>query len=421
MPDAPNGDFADLLAILERGEPGPEAWPDGLPGSAQAALAALARSFRDRIQKLEESEKRAQASLVSLRMMAEGYSRVKRELMRENEQLRTSSEIASKTIIGANAGLKQVMRLVEKVRGTSLSVLVTGETGTGKELIAQQIHAHGARARGPFVALNCAALPESLLESELFGIEKSVATGVAKRVGKIEEASGGTLFLDEVGDMPLSMQVHLLRAVQEQEVVPVGGRQPIKVDVRVISATNRDLMARIAAQQFREDLYYRLVGVQIHVPPLRERPEDVGLLVDHFFAEAVHQFGSPVRGVSPQARAALLRYAWPGNVRELIGEIRRAVVLAEGDLVTPIDLSPRLVEEGRPKEAPAPVPAGDGLLPLREARRGFERDYLRGALARAKGSRQRAAAMLGISSEGLRQKLRALGLAAPDVGASEPA
>jgi transcriptional regulator with PAS, ATPase and Fis domain len=391
---------------------------DGAPLPAPADLAearalidALARSCGERILDLEKKGSRAQENLLDLRVMLDGVSRVKRELRQENEQLRSAVDPGRQPVIGAEGGLREVMRLVDKVLDTPIAVLITGETGTGKEVIARYIHAKSARARGPFVAINCAALPESLLESELFGIEKSVATGVAQRAGKLEEASGGVVFLDEVGDMPPAMQAKILRALQEQEVVRVGGARPIKIDARVVSATNKDLRARIADGRFREDLFYRLVGIHVHLPPLRERPGDLDALIDHFVAETARRFNRRIRAVEPQAREALHRYGWPGNVRELIAEVQRAVAIADGETVARADLTPRVGAELRDPGAPGgPAPAAEesALESLREARRRFERSYVERALARAHGSKADAAKLLGLTAEGLRHKLRTL-------------
>jgi transcriptional regulator with PAS, ATPase and Fis domain len=414
-------DPAELAKTLARGET-PAAWPENVPAPARALLAEFARSCGERLLELEGKEARAQRSIVDLRMIVEGYSRVKRELRRENEQLKTAYDVGRQPMIGADAGLASALRIVNRVLDTPIPILITGATGTGKEVLARHMHARGSRSDGPFIAINCAALPEALLESELFGIEKGVATGVEKRTGKLEEANGGMLFLDEIGDMPLPMQAKLLRALQEQEVVRLGGSRPIRIDARIVSATNRDLKAAIAAQTFREDLYYRLVGVHVHLPPLRERPGDVDRLVDHFIAETARRFGRSVRAIAPEAREALRRYPWPGNVRELIAEIQRAVAIAETDTVTLEDLTPSVVSGGGVR-APGPAPAqaaaaspaaagsgadGEAIETLREARRRFERGYVQRVLERVGGSKRDAAKVLGLTPEGLRRRLQSL-------------
>jgi DNA-binding NtrC family response regulator len=237
-----------------------------------------------------------------------------------------------KDIVTHSVRMLTVLRTAEKAAASSIAVLIEGESGVGKELIARAIHGSGERRARPFVAVNCGAIPENLVESVLFGHEKGAFTGAAERhTGKFVEAAGGTLFLDEIGELPLAAQVKLLRALQEGEIDPVGGKKPIKVDVRIISATNRDLIAEVRAGRFREDLYYRLCVFPISVPPLRERAEDIPHLVRHFLVRFSAEEGKRVRGVSAHALAMLMGFAWPGNVRQLENAIFRAVVLAEGD------------------------------------------------------------------------------------------
>jgi DNA-binding NtrC family response regulator len=417
---------ADVLAAAKALARGEAAVLAGLDPAAQEALRALGA----RILALEEHDASLEASLVDMRMAVRGYSRLKKKLREENEELAAALDPGRRAIVGAEGGLADAMRVARKVLDTPLPVLISGESGTGKEVIARYIHDNGPRREAPFVAINCAALPETLLESELFGIEKGVATGVAEHAGKFEQANGGTLLLDEVGDMTVPMQAKILRALQEREVERVGARAATKVDVRVISATNKNLRAEVAARRFREDLFYRLCGVEIFLPPLRARRADIDLLLAHFLEETGRRFHRPVRSFSPAALAALRTYDWPGNVRELIVEVQRAVALAEGDRVEVTDLTPRVAGgDGRAEAAPPrPGPAFDlppDLLPLREARRRFERAYIEKVLAAAAGSRMRAAALLGVTREGLRKKLQSLGLApAPDdpvAGAVSPA
>ena len=243
-----------------------------------------------------------------------------------------TGELTFKDVVTRSARMLQILRTAEKAAASSIAVLIEGESGVGKELIAQAIHGSGERRAKPFVTVNCGAIPENLVESALFGHEKGAFTGAAERhAGKFIEASGGTLFLDEVGELPLAAQVKLLRALQEGEVDPVGAKKPLKVDVRIISATNRDLMADVRAGRFREDLYYRLCVFPIAVPPLRDRAEDIPHLVRHFLLRFAAEEGKRVRGVSAPALALLAGFAWPGNVRQLENAIFRAVVLAEGD------------------------------------------------------------------------------------------
>jgi transcriptional regulator with PAS, ATPase and Fis domain len=419
----PGLDPIALAKALARGEDA-GALLAKLPEGLREIAAALVRACGGRILELEAREARLESSLVDLRMALKSYSQSKRKLREDCEALRAELDPARRPIIGAEAGLREVMRLAAKVVDTPISVLITGESGTGKEIVARHIHDAGARSAGPFVAINCAAIPEPLLESELFGIAKGVATGVGGRAGKFEDASGGTIFLDEVADMPLTMQVKILRALQEREVVPVGGRAPVPIDVRVISATNKVLEAEIAARRFREDLYFRLVGVHIPLPPLRERGADIEALLERVLADTSRRFRRSVHGFSPEALAALRAYRWPGNVRELIVEVERAVALADGDRVELADLTPRIAAAAA---APARVTTAAGAAlgaedatTFREARLRFERDFLGRAFERF-GSLRRTAKMLGLSREGLRKKLVALGLkgAAGEAGEKE--
>ncbi len=256
-------------------------------------------------------------------------------------------------IIGESAGMRRVAALVRRFEQTEEPVLITGESGTGKELLARAIHDGSRRAHGAFVAVNCAAIPPGLVASELFGYEKGAFTGAAARsVGQIEYANGGTLFLDEIGDMPIDLQGHLLRFLQEGQIRRVGGRETIGLDVRIVSATNVRLSQAIAEGRFREDLFYRLNVLTLPVPPLRERPEDITPLAYHFLRVAERDFNRDVAGFSPDAMAALRRYRWPGNVRELMSVVRRAVVIGDGPM---IDTASLIGLEDAP--APAPLPA----------------------------------------------------------------
>jgi DNA-binding NtrC family response regulator len=301
-------------------------------------------------------------------------------------------------------------RLHEEVRQLltgDLPVLVTGETGVGKECVARLLHASSSRRDGPFVAVNCAAIPSELLEAELFGIERAVATGVAGRTGKLEQAAGGVLFLDEIGDMPLGLQAKLLRALQRLEVDPVGGRAPRRVDVRVIAATNTDIDRRVADGTFRRDLYYRLAGYVLDVPPLRQRREDIPLLVEHFLAEVCRETSRTVAGVTVAALDALCSAPWPGNVRELEHEVRRLVYRCpEGQAIDSTVLSADVL---RP---PAEGAAGRELddLDLGLHTEALERRLLTLALERCRGNHTQAARLLGLSRPGLLMKLRRLGL-----------
>ena len=313
------------------------------------------------------------------------------------------------------------------------SVLITGESGTGKEVLARHIHGASRRANGPFVAINCAALPESLLESELFGHEKGAFSGaVAARKGKFEQADGGTLLLDEVGEMDPRLQAKLLRVIQEREVDRLGGTQPVRVDVRLLAATNRDLAAEVRAGRFREDLYFRLNVIPLHIPPLRERPADILALAEHFAARFARANGMPERGLTAEVRAVLLAHPWPGNVRELENTLHRAVLLAEGAAIgaEAISLSPLPATRSAAPAgdtAPAPAPAPGAPAPAAPPAQPIaalvgrrmeevERDLILETLVHCLGNRTRAAEILGISIRTLRNKLheyRAQGVAVP--------
>jgi len=311
-------------------------------------------------------------------------------------------------LIGASAAMQEVFALIERVSAADVPVLITGESGTGKELVARAIHQNSPRSGGPFVALNCAAVPESLLESEFFGHERGAFTGAVRtHTGRFEQADGGTLFLDEIGAMRVDLQAKLLRALQEGEIQRLGASAPRKVDVRILAATCEDLEQSIRKRTFREDLYYRLNVVPIELPPLRERPEDLSLLVDHFVSRAARKFGRGEIGVAPEVVDRLQRHMWPGNVRELENCIERMVVLSRGERLTLRDVPPAI---GRPSGGGE---AGlDGFeLPLDGIHLGeLERHLIRQALRRARGSLGPAARLLGISYKTLQYRVRKYGL-----------
>ena len=287
-------------------------------------------------------------------------------------------------IIGACDAMRDIFRKIDKVAGTDISVLVTGATGTGKELIAREIHRRSPRKNGPFVAINCGAIPENLLESELFGHAKGAFTGaVASRPGRFQSAHGGTLFLDEIGEMPAALQVKLLRALQERTVTRVGENKAEPVDIRVVAATNKDLDEEMKASRFREDLYYRINVVHLHLPPLHERGEDSVTLAKWILGRAARELGSKVKGFSPQALVAIKRFRWPGNIRQLENRIKKAVVLAERPLISPDDL------ELRPEQL-------EPILPLAEARDEWQKRYINEVLERNGGNRTKTAKDLGV-------------------------
>lgn len=309
-------------------------------------------------------------------------------------------------LLGTSAPMQHLFETVRRVAVSDLAVLIVGESGTGKELVARAVHGESPRREGPFIAINCGAIPENLLESELFGHEKGAFTGAhLQRKGRLELAQGGTLFLDEIGELPLSLQVKLLRFLQEQQIERVGGRESIAVDTRIVAATNMNLTEALALGTFRKDLFYRLSVVQIAVPPLREREEDPVLLAQAFVLKSREPLNPRVTGLSEEARAAIRAYAWPGNVRELENRIKRAVVMAHGTTLQPGDL----------ELAAAPAPAA--YLTLREARSQFEKNLIRQALARTNGNVTRAAEELGISRQGLHESILKYGI---EVNVGEP-
>ncbi|RKY05457.1 PEP-CTERM-box response regulator transcription factor [Candidatus Poribacteria bacterium] len=312
------------------------------------------------------------------------------QLERENIELRraVSEEVG---IIASCPKMMEVMELVRKVAPADVPVLITGESGTGKELIAREIHRLSKRAKGEFVAINCGAIPRELLESELFGHEKGAFTGaVALKKGKFELADGGTLFLDEVTELTPDLQVKLLRFLQEYTIERVGGLKPIKLDVRVIAATNRDIHEEVKSGRFREDLYYRLNVISIHLPPLRERGEDILLIANAYLNRYAREFGRDIRGFTSEAIDRMMSYSWPGNIRELQNKIRRAVLIASGKMITPEDLDLTDVEVEKGFELRKRVT-------LQEARDELEIRMVREALARSKGNVSKAAKELGVS------------------------
>ena len=334
------------------------------------------------------------------------------ELEQQNGRLwrEVENRYGAHGIIGAGPRIQHVARLVERIRDSLVNVLITGETGAGKELAAKAIHYSSSRARKPFVALNCAALPEPLVESELFGIEKGVATGVQPRMGQFQKADGGTLFLDEIGDLSAAAQAKILRVLQERVLERVGGRSAIPIDVRLIAATNKDLEAEIARGAFREDLYYRIKVIDIHMPPLREMREDIPLLARHFLREYCRDAGREPMQFSPAVIRRLCAAPWPGNVRQLRNEVLRLAACAGGNVIAEEDL-----EEGPPVlVAPDRTgKAGDTAGPtLKSAVAELERRMLAEALASTGNNQQQAARLLGLSRQGLINKMKRYGIGA---------
>jgi two-component system response regulator AtoC len=322
-------------------------------------------------------------------------------------------------MVGSGPAMRRVFETIERVADTDVTVLIRGESGTGKELVANALHYRSPRRTKPLVKMNCAALSRELVESELFGHEKGAFTGaVARREGKFEAADGGTLFLDECGDMPLETQAKLLRALQEKEIERVGGNQPIRVDVRLIAATNQDLEAAVKAGRFREDLYYRLRVVEIPIPPLAERREDIPLLVDRFLRDAATRFGREMKPLTAEALRACVAHDWKGNVRELRSAIEQALLLAAGPEITAADLLGR-ADGGL---VPAASAAGDPASPrsFREAKdrmvEAFERQFITEALRRHGGNITKAAEEAGMYRQNFQQKMRELGITSEDAG-----
>ena len=320
----------------------------------------------------------------------------KRALIKENLYLRTEILDVEKfeEIVGRSGPMREVFKTIDDVADNNVTVLIQGESGTGKELVAKAIHKRSQRKKKLFVPVNCAAIPENLLESELFGHEKGSFTGAFERqLGKFEIADGGTIFLDEISSMPLSMQAKLLRALQEKTIERIGGTKPLSVDVRVISATNVDLTEAARNKKFREDLFYRLNVIPIRLPPLRERSDDISLLIDHFLGKHNKQFGKKVKGFTKEALEALNNYSWPGNVRELENLIERIVVLGKSGSIgiekLPPEISGRSVKSSKTKETFED-------LNLREAEKQFEAEFIRQALEKAGGAKGKAAKILGI-------------------------
>ncbi len=327
------------------------------------------------------------------------------------------------TLLGKAPAMQEVFRLIGRLAGSSMTVLITGESGTGKELVARALHQHSPRAGKPFVALNTSAIASELLESELFGHERGAFTGAeSRRIGRFEQADGGTLFLDEIGDMSPALQTRLLRVLAESEFYRVGGQTCIRVDVRVIAATNQDLARAVKEHRFREDLFHRLNVIRINSPPLRQRRQDIPRLLEHYLADAANELGAPRKTINPEAMEILQSYNWPGNVRQLVNATRRLTVTAPGGVISaldiPEDLGGKLLGKGASKEwtqslahwAEQQLNDKDGSPLLDSALPEFERTLIRIALNQAKGRRQDAAKLLGWGRNTLSRKIKSLEL-----------
>ena len=344
------------------------------------------------------------AIAIETAQLIEELRRHRDQLLQENTQLwqEVERKFSTQSILGTSAKMQHLVRLIEQLRDSAVNVLITGESGTGKELVARAIHYNSSRARRPLAALNCAALPDSLVESELFGIEKGVATGVERRIGKFEAADGGTFFLDEVGDLGLTAQAKILRVLQEHVIERLGGRKMIPVDVRILAATNKNLEAEIKKGTFREDLYYRLKVIHIHMPPLREMREDIPLLANSFLATYCREMKKEAKKLAPGALRCLKEYSWPGNVRELENEMKRGVVLSERKVVTEEDLSEAVRNGGSKGGLAQFLPAGS----LKEIVTALEKRLIAEALQARQQNQQQTAKMLGLSRQGLIKKMK---------------
>ncbi len=424
-----------------------------------APVAKLAESFGMMLVKVEAREYQLEGMVAELRRVGDELRETKQLLLRENQGLKQGliERYSAKRIVGQSPAMRAVLDQVDRIADTSISVLITGETGTGKELLARALHYNSSRRAGPFIAVNCAAVPETLFERELFGIERGVATGVLMHRGLLEQAHGGTLLLDEIGDMPLSCQGKMLRVLEERELVRVGGSRPLPVDVRIIASTNKDMALAIQEGAFRGDLFYRLNVMSLHLPPLRERGEDILALVHHFLGNHSGSMGRSQPRLTRSALDALLRHDWPGNVRELSNEMERLVALSFADEVRLEDLSGRIT--GAPQHGPtvgvsadvsgaasggisgdasdagpilvpgvipyepaglpkssgdsglSPEPEPGSVAPLLTVPANLaksEKMLVQNALRATGGNKTHAAKVLGISREGLRKKLKRL-------------
>lgn len=325
------------------------------------------------------------------------------KLLKENKQLfkEVKGRFSTKSIIGSSDKIQRILRLIKKISDSSVNVLITGESGTGKELFAKALHYSSSRAHNPFVALNCAALPDNLVESELFGIEKGVATGVEKRIGRFETADGGTLFLDEIGDLSLTSQAKILRVLQEGELERVGSTESIKVDVRILAATNKDLEKKIKSDAFREDLFYRLKVIHIHTPSLREMREDIPLLANYFLDKQCREMKKEPKKFSPGLLKYLSNYSWPGNIRELENEVKSLVVLSHKKIIGEEDLSENIVESDDVASSKS-VPT----LKIKESVEDLEKKMILEAMKLSNQNQIRAAEALGLSRQGLSKKIK---------------
>ena len=388
-------------------------------GSSTPSLERLAEAFGMMVVKVESRDFHRSELMAQLEQVTKELEEARACLHEHNVRIvnRLQREFNVRRILGRCPAMKRCVALALAIAKRPVNTLILGPSGTGKEVFAKTIHYHSPRGEGPFVAVNCTAIPDSLFESEMFGIEKGVATGVNARRGLVEEASGGTLFLDELADMSLANQAKLLRVLEEREVLRVGSSRPVPVDIKVIAATNVNLEKAVKEGRFREDLYYRINVAELRLPPLRERGDDILLLARHLLEQHARNMGRGRLSLSPATRQCLLAYDWPGNVRELNNEMERAAALSLEDVIRPSDLSPRILEalagnggihipeDSREGADTSQLPP-DCPINLEDA----ERLLIRRALDSSGGNKSHAAEMLGITREGLRKKLIRLGL-----------
>ncbi len=386
----------DLLAMLKAKGDQATVIVMSAYGNVDQAIDAMKAGAYDYIQKPFKPDE----VVLALRK-AEERELLRRENLALRQEIRKENKFED--ILAKSASMQSIFRTIQKIADFKTTVLITGESGVGKELVARAIHSRGGRANQRFVAVNCGAIPENLLESELFGHKRGAFTdAIADRSGLFEEANGGTLFLDEIGELPLGLQVKLLRVLQEEMIRRLGEAKDVSVDVRIIAATHRDLLAETNSGRFREDLFYRLNVLPIHVPPLRDRREDVALLIEHFISRNNSRLGTQIRGLDTEARRLLHEYSWPGNVRELENTIERAMVLSEGDQIVAADLPERV----REAQDPVQMQLASGELSVKKTMRVIEEILIRRALQKTKGNRTKAAELLEISHRALLYKIK---------------
>ena len=414
----PNCDGMELLRWVQSSHPDTPVVMLTAHGTVDVAVSAMREGAFDFITKpFEESELSVMMAKAVAHRNANRERAYSPGVSEESSIRKAPPDKADKVlgdIIGVSPPMQELFALMRKVAPSPTTILLRGESGTGKELVASAIHRLSERAEGPFIAVNCTAIPENLFESELFGHEKGAFTGaVTRRPGRFELADGGTLFLDEIGELPGPMQVKLLRVLQERVVERVGGMRPVSVDVRLVAATNADLETMVHAGTFRDDLFYRLNVVPIILPPLRERPDDIPVLIQHFVAKFSQRLDRSVSGVDPLLQRALVEYAWPGNIRQLENIVERMVLLAGSELLTMHDLPRELRDQSRDDQAgidtvrdDAPMPDGNLKDIVRERTQALERDLILRALQEDDWNVTHAARRLGISRKGLQLKMK---------------